>query len=203
MTNFNKTTLATFFQTGDVPQGSDYTNLINSQVNLVETAEQDMAGPLYTTKLITPRVSAATINNTTKILAAAAQITGIISADGGINTTTVSAAVVNSGVFRTSLPVIISAAGTVQATAAPISATVGISRLQGVADGVTTGFLLASPTGNIGIEQVLVCEAAVSCNLWPSVGCKINGLGANAAFGLAANTPYYVTYTQASAYAVK
>lgn len=232
MTNYNKATLATFFAQGDVPQGSDYANLINSQVNLVETAIQAMAGPLSTTELDTPLVSAATVNVTTlltpaavrvtgivsaaslnvtgdvlaasgRITASAASITALLSAKGGISTTTVSAATVNATTYRTATPTIVSAAGTAQATASPITATVGISRLQGVTDGQATGFLLPAPSSNIGIEQLLMCEAAVSCNLWPSVGCRINGLGANAVFAMAANTPYYVAYIQASAYAVK
>jgi hypothetical protein len=212
MTLYNKSTLATFFAQGDVPQGTDYANLINSQVNLVETVIQQMAGPLGTTELDTPLVSAATVNATTMLTATAINIAGTVSAAAfngvtgtftNANVTTVSAATVNAGVYRTSTPVIVSAAGTAQATASPISSSVGITRLQGVTDGQATGFLLPSPTGNIGVEQTLVCEAAVSCNLWPSIGCKINGLGSNAAFALAANTPYYVTYTQASAYAVK
>lgn len=61
MTTYNKSTLATFFQTNDVPTGQDYANLIDSQVNLVETSIQSMAGPLACTELITPRVSATNV----------------------------------------------------------------------------------------------------------------------------------------------
>lgn len=61
MTTYNKATLKTFFETGDVPTGTDYANFIDSYVNLVETAEQAMAGPLNTTELITPNVSATNI----------------------------------------------------------------------------------------------------------------------------------------------
>lgn len=203
MTNLNKATLATVFAQGDVPQGSDFSNLIYSQVNLAETAEQDMSGPLYTTKLLTPRVSGTNLNVTTRLSAAAATITGLLSADGGVNTVTVSATTINAGTYRAGAPVIVSALGTAQATAAPISATVGITRLQGVTDGQTTGFLLPSPIGNVGIEQVLMYEGTVSGNLWPNSGCSINLLGSNVVFPLVAKTPYYVTYITTSAYAVK
>ena len=65
MTNYNKTTLKTFFENGDVPSGQNYADLIDSQVNLVETAQQTMAGPLYTTEIIASRVSGASnISNT-------------------------------------------------------------------------------------------------------------------------------------------
>lgn len=62
MTTYNKTTLKTFFETGDIPDGNDYANLIDSQVNIVETSVQEMGGPLYTPELITNRVSAANLN---------------------------------------------------------------------------------------------------------------------------------------------
>lgn len=64
MTTYNKQTLGTFFENGDVPQGSDFQNLIDSQVNIVETSTQAMGGPLSTTELVTPRVSATNINCT-------------------------------------------------------------------------------------------------------------------------------------------
>lgn len=67
MTTYNKSTLATFFQTNDVPTGSDYANLIDSQVNIAETASQSMAGPLTTTELIAPRVSATNLSATTAV----------------------------------------------------------------------------------------------------------------------------------------
>lgn len=218
MTQYNNATLKTFFQTGDVPQGSDYGNLIDSCLNLVQTAEQDMGGPLSTTKLITPKVSAGTFNVTglltlnngsfTGTVSAAtftgntANISGTVNAANGSFSAIVSAVTVNSNQYRTNT-IIISAAGTAQSTAALISIATGINRLQGATDGTATGFILPSPTGNIGMEQIVINENAVSANLWPNTGCKINGLGANAVFAMAANTPYYVIYTAASAYAVK
>lgn len=61
MTTYDKTSLKTFFQTNDVPSGADYANLIDSQVNIVETSVQSMGGPLFTPELITNRVSASNI----------------------------------------------------------------------------------------------------------------------------------------------
>lgn len=249
MTTYNKTTLKTFFETGDVPQGSDFANFIDSYVNLVETAEQDMAGPLYTTKLITPRVSAGSINVTGgeivgngitaknltisgsatlssdvtvsgQLTAAAGTFIGIVSAAGvvvngniagsgalningaGTFGTTVKATKVSSQTAYNGIA-IISAAGSTQATAGPISATVGICRLQGTTDGAQTGYILPSPAALLGMVQNIVHEGAVSGNLWPSIGCQINGLAANTPFALAATTPYRVIYTQVSGYGVK
>lgn len=278
MTTFNKSTLQNLWINGFVPQGSDYTNLIQSQVNIAETALQAMAGALSVTELNTPLVSATgghftTVSSTTLrvntltvsgggAMTIHAGGAAFFTSDGTFNVSALGNTTINSNVNRTdnittnfttnvggtcnvsgqssvnitagtsfnlaagtavtvggtsvtlNAPTlvsgsfkrntaIVSAAGTAQATGAAISATIGVTRLMGTTDGQTTGFLLPSPSGNSGIEQILVHEGAVSGNLWPSVGCKINGLGANAAFALAANTPYYVIYATPSAYAVK
>lgn len=91
MTTYNKATLKTFFAQNDIPQGSDFANFIDSYVNLVETAEQAMAGPIYTTKMITPIISAAAVNvtallRTTAFQSFASTFTGTTSA-AGINVT--------------------------------------------------------------------------------------------------------------------
>ncbi len=210
-----------------------------------------MTGPLSTTELNTPLLSAANITATGNITLAG--VGSIICSGGNVLANTVSAAVINAttlqsltlfqafnqinlrgqiigkvssnseiatssfvsatngfsgsqstmiigDVFST---IIVSAAGTAQATGALINSNFGINYLQGTTDGQTTGFRLAAPVNKEGLQQTLIHQGAVSGNLWPSVGCHINGLGANAAFALAANTPYYVTYLAASAYAVK
>lgn len=83
MTTYNKTQLKTFFEQGDVPQGTDYANLIDSQVNIAETGTQSMAGSLTTTKLITPLVSAVQIDVTTLTATSANINGGNISIPGG------------------------------------------------------------------------------------------------------------------------
>lgn len=209
MTIFNKATLATFFAQGDIPQGSDYNNLIQSQVNLAETVEQDMAGPLSTTKLITPKVSAAALNVTGAVTFGSVSFAGVVSAasvnvTGDIRATsgTVYASALNSTSGLISSPVIISAAGTALATATQLTAY--INRIQGVVDAQNTGVKLLVGTGRLGWEQTIVNETAVSANLWPAGSdFKINALASGAAFAMAANTTYFAVYTQASAYAVK
>lgn len=202
MTTYNKATLKTFFETNDTPGGSDYANLIDSQVNLVETAGQSMAGPLQTTELATSRVSAGNVNATGTMTiagqtsAAGLNLTGDVSANAG--SVYASAMRVASGYYQ--LPVIISAAGTSQATGASMG-TNGIVRAKGIVDGSTTGFtLLANLTG---FEQTIWVEENTSCNLWPCVGGQINALSSNAAFGMTGNTKYVVTHIKASGYAVK
>lgn len=227
MTTYTKSTLATFFETGDVPDGTDYANLIDSQVNIAETSVQAMAGSLSMTELITARVSAGNANITgtlsaatlavnaftansafftTGLTAVTGTFSGTVSANAINVTTDISAAsgTVYASASRVNFnyhgtPTIVSAAGTAQATGALLSTE--FVRLQGATDGQTTGFkLMANQTGWV---QYLANECAVSSNLWPPTGGTINGLGANAVFPMVANTPYIVMHRAASAYSVK
>lgn len=229
MTTYSKATLATYFQQGDVPTGTDYANLIDSQVNIVETSAQVMGGPLVPTELITARVSAGngvftgtlrvdgitsandlfvggtfaasggiTTSNVTAttLTAASANVTNLLT----INTlaTTVSAGTVytTNGVIQSTG--IVSAAGTAQATAAPLINI--LNRGRGVADGVTTGF---TPLANrTGLTQYLLNEGP-SANLWPPTGGTINGLAVNVPFPLAASAMVTIVHFAASAYGVK
>lgn len=261
MTQYSKATLKTFFQTGDVPDGNDYANFIDSYVNQVETGDQEIAGPISPTQLNAARVSAGNINTTGTLTVAgitsvadlyastirasafsfnvvsanslnvtgdvtvggriaassisintlgtfdSMRVTTVISA-GSLNTTGDviaqtgmvfgSAARIGNGLYRA--PVVVSAAGSTQATASPLGNS-GVVRLKGIADGVTTGFiLLANQTGN---QQTIWVEENTSCNLYPCVGGQINALSSNAAFGLAGNTQYIITHIKASGYSVK
>lgn len=240
MTTYNKTTLKTFFEQGDTPTGTDYANLIDSCVNMVETAVQNMAGPLSVTELIAPLVSAGTITGniaaTTLDLSGAATIGGFLQVNDGadftgqvnvdnslyvsnilnalavsaptISTTTLNVSATGTinatGIMATVSAIrqavgIVSAAGTAQGTAAAL--VYSMNRLQGVNDGSTTGCAL--PANQSGRTITVINETAASANLWPPTGGTINALGANAAFGLTANTMYTVLCKTASAYAVK
>lgn len=214
MTTYNKSSLAAFFQTGDVPDGTDYANLIDSQINVVETSAQSMAGPLVTTEVITPRVSAATVN-ITGTLTVGGQFSAANFNAGNISTGTVSAASVfadnvsvSATVSANNLyvagefirPVVtIAASGTTLATANIVSA--ANTRLITVSDGTATGLkLMANKTG---LVQLLYNETATSANLYPCVGGQINVLASGAPFALSGSTLYTILHTKASGYAVK
>lgn len=209
MTTFNKATLKTFFETNDVPAGQDYANLIDSQINIVETALQSMSGTLQAPELVASRVSAGNVN-----------ITGTLSVAGATSFDNLTVSAFNtisllannvtavSGVFTSDLfvtgellrtPSTYVALGTAQATATVVSA--GNCILTGVVDGQTTGFrLMANKTG---LNQILYNQSTVSANLWPCTGGQINALASNAAFGMAGSTLYTVFHTKASGAAVK
>lgn len=177
MTTYSRSTLKTFFETGDVPFGQQYSDLVDSCLNIVDTTAQSIASPLIVTELIAPRVSATN-----------ASFTGIVSAGGNV--------FVDGYIRNTSGTV--SAAGITQGTAA--SLIYAINKAAGVANGVTTGF--AIPANNTGRTQVIYNDVA-SANLWPPTGGTINALAANAVFPMAASTPYAIYHIGASAYAVK
>lgn len=219
-----KATLITFFQTGDVPSAAQFADLINSQVNTFETNDQSMLGALITTQLVTPQVSATNVNVTGTLTAANSTFTintlaaTNVSANSGFFNTHLSVsghAVLNGPVsakntvyapsFRSTsgyyqAPVVVSAAGTTQATGATLG-TNGISRLKGIVDGTTTGFQLVA--NQTGLQQTIWVEENTSCNLWPCTGGQINALSSNAAFPMTGNTQYIVTHIKASGYSVK
>jgi hypothetical protein len=203
MTVFNKTTLQTFFETGDVPNGQNYADFIDSCVNMAETTVQTVQGPLNPTELITPKVSAGNGVFTGNLsvagtLSAATLSFDSISASAGTFVGRVSANSLSSTIGVFGNVAIISAAGTTQATAAQLSAV--INRGAGVVDGTTTGFVLIN--NRAGLTQYVV-NGGASANLYPPSECVINVLATNAAFGMTANTLYTIIHTTNSAFAVK
>lgn len=220
MTTFNKATLKAFFETGDVPLGQQYSDLIDSCINIVDTSAQSIVSPISVGELITPRVSAVNgsftgVVSALGLIAQQVAITDFLSVTGATSMAVVSASRLNvstdvsadgsiyasavrsiNGMFDT--VGIVSAAGTAQATGAPL--VFATNRGKGVVDGSTTGFTLQA--NRTGLTQYLFNDA-VSANLWPPSGGAINGLANNAAFALAASTLYTIKHITASAYAVK
>lgn len=131
MTTYNKQTLKTFFEQGDKPQGSDYANLIDSQVNIVETSVQSMGGALATTELITPRVSAANAN-----------FTGIVSANQFQGT-------INVGNVNQSGNLFVAALGGIRINASSYSGTNTNLVIQDVTDAI---ILKATGTGSTSMD---------------------------------------------------
>lgn len=210
MTTLNKATLKTFFETNDVPTGSDYGNLIDSSVNLAETAIQVMSGPLNITEVVTPRISAATGTYSTgvqTVVVSAAStysdnlqiaLAANFACDVSANASTVYASAVRSVNGVLAGAGIVSAAGITQGAAASLINV--INRGKGVVDGTTTGY---TPLANrAGLVQYLLNEG-VSANLWPPTGGFINGLAVNIPFPLVASAAYTIFHITASSYGVK
>lgn len=219
MTALSRSALKALYQNGDVPTGTNYSDFIDSFVNLVDTSEQSMAGALNTTELITSRVSAGNVNvvgvlsagtfsvsgmTVTTLNANTASITliGASSAtlNGGISVgTIVSASSMNTNVFQS--PIIdIKCSGSTLATANELGFNVN-TRITAVTNGADTGVRLKANAA--GLEQSLYNDTVTSANLWPCAGGQINALGSGAAFPLAGNTLYTILHIKASGYAVK
>lgn len=186
--------------TGDVPQGQNFSDFIDSYVNIVETGVQTMAGALNATEIITPHISAATALFTNAVQIQFNTSIARLWVSTSVHTSAIDMrnGVISNIQIAQFTNGIVSAAGTTQATAAPLIYSVNLGR--GVTDGTTTGFLLIPNTP--GRVQYLI-NGVASANLWPVAGGQINALSSNAAFGMAANTLYTIIHTLASGYAVK
>lgn len=232
MTTYNKSTLKTFFEQNDVPQGSDYANLIDSQINIVETALQSMGGALATTELIAPRVSAANIVATQTVSAVSIYADNLfannltaVSANLTFNNVTVAGTITASAGNFNALTItgdVSATSGTVYASAMRSNngfiGSSGVVSAAGTTQGTAAiltnvvnrgkGIVDGTTTGftpltnKAGLVQYFYNEG-VSANLWPPTGGTINGLAVNAAFALAASAAYTIFHITASSYGVK
>lgn len=208
----SQTIVGSIIVSGTTYAAGGFQSTTGSFSGLVSAGSLNVQGAISAGSMnLTGNISAASINTTGDILAATGritasaatvsnqinagniQVTGIVSADA----VHCSAVRSDNGVRFTNN--IVSAAGTTQGTAALLTAPV--CRVQGVTDGAATGVLLAANRG--GVPSYVINQTALSANLWPPVGGTINALGANAAFGMLANTLYTVIPIAASAYYVK
>jgi hypothetical protein len=159
MTTYTQSTLKTFFQTNDVPSGTDYANFIDSCVNVAETSAQSMAGPLSPTELITPRVSAtnAVITGTLRIggitSASSLYIDTLVYASAAQFTGTVSAANFNA------------ANGRVTASAATFTADVSASTGTVYASAVRSTNGVLSGSGTVSAAGITQGAAAILTNV--------------------------------------
>lgn len=227
MTTYSKSSLKTFFQTGDVPDGNDYANFIDSYVNIVDTGDQSLSSRLTATEFNAPIVSGAnatftgTLTGVNASFTGTMRIAGIASAGSIICDTINVSGAVSAGSLNVTGDIlaatgritasaatitngvlqgvgVVSAAGTTQATAAILTNV--INRGKGIVDGSTTGF--APPANKAGLTQYLFNEGA-SANLWPPTGGFINGLAVNVPFPLVASAMVTIVHLTTSAYGVK
>jgi len=181
----------------------NFTGAAASFSGIVSAASVNLTGDM---KAATGRMTASAATITSLLTGNTASFSGIVSGvslsltgDVSAATGTVYASAVRStnGLYGAT-PVIISAAGTTQGTAAVLTGY--INRGQGVTDGATTGF--AIPANQAGWIQYLNYENAVSANLWPPSGGKINALATNGVYILNPQTMYQIIHIAASSYAV-
>lgn len=78
MTIVNKAALTAVFETGDTPQGADFANLIDSNLNLAETGSQAVAGSIAAVG----SVSAGGISSSSSLVIGVQSLTGIGTVQG-------------------------------------------------------------------------------------------------------------------------
>lgn len=157
MTTYNRASLKTFFETGDVPNGGDYSNLIDSCLNLVDTSAQTIASPIIPAELISARVSAGNLTSTL-----GSTLMGSTSCDQVYaNTISVSGVVVNSlQAASLTLAGNVSAAGGVYAATGSYTGKVSAASLNVTGDvSAATGTVYASAVrstnGVIGSSNIV------------------------------------------------
>lgn len=180
MTNFNRSSLKTFFETGDVPTGTDYANLIDSCVNMVESGVQTMGGALNPTELITSRVSAGIGKFTGTMTIAGITSVGTIYADNLIATSA-------NITFNN-----ISAAGIV--SAATLNST-GASTISGKLTGATASFsgIVSADAGITITGDVSAATGTVYASAMRSTNGLISGVGVVSAAGTTQGTAAILT----------
>lgn len=89
MAKKTKSTLTALFETGDTPDGSNYADLIDSQLNLANTTAQSVTGPVSFTTIGVTNVSATNLEVTSAVATNLTVTNATVS--GAIGATTVSA----------------------------------------------------------------------------------------------------------------
>ena len=102
MTAQNRSTLKAVFETGDVPDGTNYADLIDSFLNIVDTTAQSLASDLTVPTLVaTTEVSSAQVNATEVSASvgsfATMTISGVVTADRVHASAATFSAVVSAG----------------------------------------------------------------------------------------------------------
>lgn len=184
MTTFNKSSLQALWVNGFVPQGSDYSDLIASQVNIAETALQSMAGPLQATELVAPQVSATNVNVTGTLAVPTINATGALSinATGNINVSAASSVILNNlrvttDVSATSGAVYTSALNTGMIRAAATFTVSAASNITQKAGGTmnleSAGAFTVSATGQFNATGSLINLNSPNSNVTVSAGGNI------------------------------
>ena len=175
MTAQTPTYLKGRFEQGDIPQGSDYEDLIDSFVNLQISAIQTMVGGLVSTNFI----YGAEVNSA--LVSASSGIFSFVSAQT-LNAAFVSAGDVYIGgsLFQYSLDV--SAETTTQAGAFTVN---GINNFVIYANGNNTALKL--PASVRGREQRIINAASTTLKIFPAVSGRFLVTAVNASLNLPAD----------------
>jgi len=175
MTAQTPTYLKARFETGDIPTGTDYSDVFDSYLNVVTTDIQTIAGgvtfsnQINVSEVITPLVSAASV------------IASFVSAQ------TINGAFINADSLSVSGKVIfgsvdISAASTTQAGATTLG---GVTNFVIYANGNNLAVKL--PTSESGRQQYIINAASTTLKIFPAVSGRFLVTAVNASLNLPAD----------------
>jgi len=216
MTARTPTYLKARFEQGDIPQGTDYEDLIDSFVNVAVSAEQSIDSNLRTTKQLIAdsvsansiRTSALTVNNLSfsGTFSAASIRTAIVSADfvyadnviaSGMRTTLVSANSIyaNTAALQTVSADSINVSGKVIFGSFDISA-LATTQAGAITLNGTTNFVIFAdgnnlavklPTSERGREQKIINAASTTLKIFPATSGRFLVTAVNASLNLPAD----------------
>lgn len=190
MTAKTRTALYAAFETGDIPQGSDYADLIDSSVNLLDTGNQAISGSLT----VSGDVSAASVTTSSLSLTNLTASGTVSLGTTSVSTLTSSGAVTAPTATINNIvgvPVTLAGVGTTQAGAATITSS--ITRLATSVG--QTAFVLPNTTGQMFFIHNTTATSAL---VYPPVGGTIDGGATDASITITYNSTKLIFATSST-----
>lgn len=194
MSELSRVSLKSLFENNDIPDGTDYSDLIDSFVNLVDSSTQTMASKLSLPNIsVTSTVSAATLS-----LSGAATISGALTVSGQF--TSSAASFVDSthtGVAQYS----IGTGYVANALTAVSASTMGVEQISVITTAATSasGTRLISPRAGL-IQKIVYSGDVTACLVFPASGASLNG--GSSSYRILKNSAIDVIHTSSTAYFV-
>lgn len=196
MTILSRATLKLSFENGDVPQGSDYGNMIDSALNLADTSLQTMQGPLSVPSLVATTLSTTGLTLSTLSVTSSTALTGTTTVDNAtitagnvVTLTAPTANITNANISGnltygvTGFPVLtvgnFTGVGTIQGTATLVTSPLCILNSSASNDAYILSNSLA--TGSI---QRFYAGGGSTFSIFPPSGGTIDGGSTNTAISL-------------------
>jgi len=184
MTLRSVTYLKAVFETGDIPTGTDYSDIFDSFVSLHTSAEQTMQGGLTVTSVNATNGRIDNLIVTTRVSSHDAGFSGAVSAVS----VWVSTKIINSNKVN------VSASGTTQGSATHLNNDVNYVFC------TNTDRAVVLPGPQPGRVQFIVNTATTALLIYPSSGAFFVGTADNASLSLAVNSTMIVPHVGVSAY---
>lgn len=221
MTIQNRTTLKSFFNTGDIPTESQYADVMDSFVNLSETGSQILQSPLRA-----PSIGAVAVVSAAAFEGSSASITGTVSANTfagntftgttingtTINSTTINATTVSTATVRAVTVSVTSLyPATVINTLTDNITAIGTTAASAASLGGTTLVVVKTASGSensviynslpLGRQLIIINDTNSSVQVFPPNATAFNSLSPSASYEMPASTmAMIISITSTQAY---